>query len=39
METTENMGLIHADMELIRGADLVLWQEGYLEQDKIKKSK
>ena len=39
METTENMGLIHADMELIRGADLVLWQEGYLAQDKIKKIK
>ena len=39
METKEKMGLIYAEIELIRGADLVLWQEGYLEKEKIKKIK
>ncbi len=33
------MGLVYADIELIRGADLVLFREGYLEEDKIRRMK
>jgi len=33
------MGLVYADIELIRGADLVLFREGYLEEDKIRSMK
>lgn len=31
------MGLVYADIELSRGADLVLVQEGYLNQDQVRK--
>lgn len=33
------MGLVYADIELIRGADLVLFREGYLAEDKIRHMK
>jgi clan AA aspartic protease len=33
------MGLVYADIELIRGADLVLFREGYLEEDQIRRMK
>ena len=31
------MGLVYAEIELLRGADLVLVEEGYLEKDKIRR--
>ena len=31
------MGLVHAEIELVRSADVVLYQEGYITEDKIKK--
>jgi clan AA aspartic protease len=33
------MGLVYADIELIRGADLVLFREGYLEEEQIRRMK
>jgi hypothetical protein len=30
---TASMGVVYADIELIRGADLILVQEGYLEEN------
>ena len=32
---TASMGLVYADIELVRGADLVLAQEGYIPEDQI----
>lgn len=31
------MGLVYAEIDLIRGADIVLEQEGYLDKEKIRK--
>jgi hypothetical protein len=31
------MGLVYTNIELIRGADLVLCREGYLKADQIKR--
>lgn len=31
------MGLVYADIELVRGADLILVQEGYLPEDQIRR--
>ena len=31
------MGLVHAEIELVRGADVVLYQEGYITKEQIKK--
>lgn len=36
MEST-SMGLVYADIELVRGADLILVEEGYLNQDQVRK--
>ena len=33
------MGLVYADIELIRGADIVLFQEGYIQENQIKRVK
>ncbi|NEP45032.1 MAG: retroviral-like aspartic protease, partial [Okeania sp. SIO2H7] len=33
------MGLVYADIELIRGADLVLFREGYIEEGQIRRMK
>jgi len=33
------MGLVYAEIELIRGADIVLWQEGQLPADRIRRLK
>jgi clan AA aspartic protease len=38
MGTTE-MGITYTEVELTRGADLVLAQEGYLEEDQIRRMK
>lgn len=32
-----SMGLVYADIELVRGADLILVQEGYLEPDQVRR--
>ncbi len=31
------MGLVHAEIELVRGADVVLYQEGIIKKEQIKK--
>ncbi len=31
------MGLVHAEIELIRSADIILHQEGYIQKEQIKK--
>lgn len=33
------MGLVHADIDLINGADLVLFKRGYIKKKEIKKMK
>ena len=33
------MGLIYADIELIRGVDIVLFQEGYIQENQIRRVK
>lgn len=33
------MGLVYAEIELIRGADIVLSQEGYIQENQIKRVK
>jgi clan AA aspartic protease len=38
MGTTE-MGITYTEVELTRGADLILAQEGYLEEDQIRRMK
>lgn len=32
-----NMGLVYAEIELVRGADVILAQEGFLEPDRIRR--
>jgi clan AA aspartic protease len=34
---TASMGLVYADIELVRGADLILVQEGYLSEGQIRR--
>lgn len=36
MEET-SMGLVYADIELVRGADLILVQEGYRSEDQVRR--
>lgn len=33
------MGIVYAEIELIRGADIVLFQEGYIQENQIKRVK
>jgi len=33
------MGLVYAEIELIRGADIVLFQEGYIQEHQIRRVK
>lgn len=34
---TASMGLVYAEIELVRGADVILAQEGFLETDQIRR--